>query len=92
MSIDRINRQAYINAYNSNSNKNVGKVTKAKEVDRIEISELGKSLKNYSLDSSTVNTQKIAEIKNRIDGGTYNVDARLTAKSLLNVMKEQNNK
>ncbi len=95
MSIDRINRQAYINAYSSNSSKNVGKVTKAKEVDRIEISELGKSLKNYSLDSAnsaTTNTQKIAEIKNRIDSGTYNVDARLTAKSLLNAMKEQNDK
>lgn len=92
MSIDRINRQAYINAYNSNSSKNVGKVTKAKEVDRIEISELGKSLKNYSLDSTTANTQKIAEIKNRVDSGTYNVDARLTAKSLLNAMKEQNDK
>lgn len=90
MSIDRINRQIYINAYNSNSGKNVEKVTKAKNVDRIEISELGKSLKNYSLDTTNVNTQKVTEIKSRVDSGTYNVDARLTAKSLLNAMKEQN--
>ncbi|MDR3593973.1 flagellar biosynthesis anti-sigma factor FlgM [Clostridium sp.] len=90
MSIDGINRLTYINAYNSNSNKNVDKVTKAKNVDTIEISELGKSLKDYSLDSKTVNAKKIAEIKNNVDSGTYNVDARLTAKSLLNTMKEQN--
>jgi negative regulator of flagellin synthesis FlgM len=88
MSIDRINRPTYINAYNSNSNKAVEKTNKTKDVDRIEISELGKSLKNYSLDGSIDNAKKIADIKNRVDNGTYNVDARLTAKSLLNAMKE----
>lgn len=90
MSIDRINRSAYINAYSSNSNKTVDKVNKSKEVDRIEISELGKSLKNYSLSSDIGNAKKVAEIKNKVDSGTYNVDARLTAKSLLNAMKESN--
>lgn len=88
MSIERINRQSYINAYNSTSNKSVEKVKKAKDVDRIEISELGKSLIDYSLDKNIDNTKKIAEIKNKVDNGTYNVDARLTAKSLLNAMKE----
>lgn len=89
MSIDRINRQTYINAYSSNSNKTVDKLNKAKDVDRIEISDLGKSLKSYSLDNSSIdNVQRVADIKNRIDSGTYNVDARLTAKSILNSMKE----
>ena len=90
MSIDRINRSTYINAYNSNCNKPVDKVNKAKEVDRIEISELGKSLKDYSLSSEIGNAKKVAEIKNKVDSGTYSVDARLTAKSLLNAMKENN--
>lgn len=90
MSIDRISRQQYVNAYNSNRVKSVDKVSKAKEVDRIEISEAGKSLKNYSSDNMIGNTQKIADIKNKIDSGTYNVDARLTAQSLLNAMKESN--
>jgi negative regulator of flagellin synthesis FlgM len=90
MSIDRINRSTYINAYNSNSNKPVDKVKKSKEVDRIEISELGKSLKDYSLSSNVENTKKVADIKNKVDSGTYNVDARLTAKSLLDAMKESN--
>lgn len=90
MSIDGINRNLYINAYNSNmkSNTNINKVNKVQETDRIEISSLGKSLTDYSLDSSIDNSKKIADIKNRIESGTYNVDARLTAKSLLNAMKE----
>ena len=91
MSINRINSQPYINAYNSNSNKSVDKVNKSKDVvDRIEISELGKSLKDYSLSSDIGNVKKVADIKNKVDSGTYNVDARLTAKSLLNAMKESN--
>ncbi|OOM16281.1 flagellar biosynthesis anti-sigma factor FlgM [Clostridium saccharobutylicum] len=88
MSIERVNRQSYINAYNSNSKKTVDKVSKPKEVDRIEISSLGKSLKDYSLDANVDNTKKISEIKSKIDNGTYNVDARLTARSILNAMKE----
>ena len=90
MGINRINRQPYINAYNSNSNKPVDKVNKTKDVDRIEISELGKSLKEYSLSNDIGNAQKVDDIKNKVDSGTYNIDARLTAQSLLNAMKESN--
>lgn len=90
MSIDRISRQQYINAYNSNRNKAIDKVSKAKEIDRIEISEVGKSLKNYSSDNMIGNVKKVADIKSKIDSGTYNVDARLTAQSLLAAIKESN--
>ena len=89
MSIDRISRSTYINAYNSNSSKAIEKTKKTDDVDRIEISELGKSLKGYSLDSNIQNAKKIADIKNKIDSGTYNGDARLTARSLLDAMKER---
>ncbi|EKQ51147.1 MULTISPECIES: flagellar biosynthesis anti-sigma factor FlgM [unclassified Clostridium] len=88
MSIERINRLAYINAYNSNCNKSVEKTSKASNVDTIEISDLGKSLKDYSLSSSLADAKRVVDIKSKVDSGTYNVDARLTAKSLLNVMKE----
>lgn len=88
MSIERINRQSYINAYNSNSNKPIDRVNKSKQVDRIEISPLAKSLTGYSLNNNIDNTKKIAEIKSKVDSGTYNIDARLTARSLLNAMKE----
>jgi negative regulator of flagellin synthesis FlgM len=90
MSIDRISRQQYINAYSSNKSKSVDRISKSKDVDRIEISEAGKSLKNYSSANIVGNTQKVADIKNKIDSGTYNVDARLTAQSLLNAIKESN--
>ncbi len=87
MSIDRINRQSFINAYNTSSNKSVKNVNKTKTFDTIEISSLGKSLKNYSMDSNINSARKVAEIKTQIDSGTYNIDARLTARSILNAMK-----
>lgn len=88
MSINRINRQPFINAYNSNSNKAVKSVDKVKNVDTIEISSLGKSLKDYSSDNNIDNAKKVAEIKSKVDSGTYSVNARLTAQSLLNSIKE----
>lgn len=90
MSINRINRQSYITAYNSNTNKNVDRINKTKDIDRIEISSLGRSLNDYSLDKSIDNTKKVAEIKSKVESGTYSVDARLTARSLLDAMKESN--
>lgn len=87
MSIDRITRQSFINAYNSNSNKTIKNVEKVKNVDTIEISSLGKSLKDYSLDNNIDNAKKVAEIKNKVDSGTYSIDARLTARSILKAMK-----
>ncbi|POO88080.1 flagellar biosynthesis anti-sigma factor FlgM [Clostridium sp. 3-3] len=87
MSINRINRQSFINAYNSNLNKCVKNVTKAKTFDTIEISSLGKSLKDYSSDNNIDNAKKVAEIKNKVDSGTYSIDARLTARSILKAMK-----
>lgn len=90
MSINRINRQSFINAYNSNSNKCVKNVTKSKTFDTIEISSLGKSLKDYSSDNNIDNAKKIAEIKNKVDSGTYSIDARVTARSILNAIKESN--
>lgn len=90
MSIDRINRQSFITAYNTNSKRNIEKVSKTNNTDTIEISSLGKSLKDYSLTSDINNAKKVADIKNRVEAGTYNVDARLTAKSILNYMKGSN--
>lgn len=87
MSIDRVNRQSFINAYNSNSKKNVKNINKTKAFDTIEISSLGKSLKEYSLERDINSTQKVAEIKTRVDSGTYSIDARLTARSIMNAMK-----
>ena len=90
MSINGIGNKIYINMYNSNSNKVTTKTSETKESDRIEISSIGKSLNEYSLNSDIDNVKKIADIKSKVESGTYSVDAKLTAKSLLNTMKEGN--
>jgi len=90
MSITGINNQMYINKYNSNSNKVTTKIAEIKQSDRIEISSIGKSLNEYSLNSDINNAKKVSDIKNKVESSTYNVDAKLTAKSLLNAIKEGN--
>lgn len=87
MSIDKINRQSFITAYNSNSGKTVKSISQSRTCDTIEISSLGRSLKDYSMDNNINSLRKVAEIKSKVESGTYNVDARLTAMSILNSMK-----
>lgn len=89
MNINGINSNNVINLYSKNKNR----VSQTKEVnnvsDRIEISKLGKSLTNYTLEGVNVdNSKKIEELKNQINNGTYNVDAKLTARSILDTIKE----
>jgi len=88
MSINSINRPTYINAYNSNINKVITKVSNTNKSDTIEISSIGKSLNEYYSNSDLDNAKKITDIKSSVESGTYNVDAKLTAQSLLNVIKE----
>lgn len=89
MNINGINSNNVINLYSKNRNR----VSQTKEVksvsDRIEISKLGKSLTNYTLEGVNMdNSKKIQELKNQINNGTYNVDAKLTARSILDTIKE----
>lgn len=91
MSINRISTQPYINAYTSNSNKAVENVSKPKEnSDRIEISSFAKTLQSYTTDNTKTidNSARVAEIKNQIDNGTYSIDAQLTARSMMQAMRE----
>ena len=90
MSINRITSHSFITAYHNNSKRNVEKVNKTQKTDTIEISSLGKSLNGYSGYSDINNAKKVAEIKSRVEAGTYSVDARLTARSILNHMKGNN--
>lgn len=88
MNIKGIGSHNVINLYNKNSNKIVEKEKVVSSKDTIEISKLGKSLNNYAFDDVKVdNTKKIAEIKSKIEKGTYNVDAKLTAQSIIDVIK-----
>lgn len=88
MNIKGIGSHNVINLYNKNNNKIVEKEKVVSSKDTIEISKLGKSLNNYAFDDVNVdNTKKIAEIKSQIEKGTYNVDAKLTAQSIIDVIK-----
>ena len=89
MNINGINSNNVINLYSKNKNR-VSQTKKVNNVsDRIEISKLGKSLTNYTLEGVNVdNSKKIQELKNQIYNGTYNVDAKLTARSILDTIKE----
>lgn len=88
MNIKGIGSVSNINYYSKISLNKTEKVENIKSSDRIEISEAGKTLKNYGVEiSSYDNTNKIIEIKNKLSNGTYNIDAKLTAKSMLDQMK-----
>jgi len=88
MKIDGINSHNIINGYNKNKGTLISKVSEVKTKDTIEISALGKSLTNYSLQDKKIdNTKNIKEIKNKVDNGTYNIDAKLTAQSIIDGIK-----
>ena len=84
MKVEGISSQGIINSYQKNNSRAIDKVQKNNSTDSIEISDIGKSLRNYSLDTVDVNRRaNIEEIRNRISNGTYNIDAKLTAQSIL---------
>jgi len=90
MDVKGIGSHNIINLYNKNNNnsKVVSKEAIKKSSDSI-ISSLGKSLTDFSLEGLNINNaSKIAELKGKVESGTYNVDAKLTAKSMINFIKE----
>ncbi len=87
MSISRIINQAYVNSYNTNKVTQIDKAREVKSTDRIEISSLGKSLKDYSLNGEIDNAKKVAELRMQVQSGTYNINAKLTAESMIKSMK-----
>lgn len=87
MSISRIVNQAYVNSYNSNKVMQIDKAREVKSTDRIEISSLAKRLKGYDCTGEIDNSAKVEALRNSIQNNTYNIDAKLTAESIINVMK-----
>jgi len=90
MDVKGIGSHNIINLYNKNSsNKVSAKEAIKKSSDRIEISSLGKSLTDFSLEGLKINNaSKIADLKSKVEKGTYNVDAKVTANSIINFIKE----
>lgn len=90
MNVKGIGSSNIINLYNKNNNKVINKGKVEKNTDRIEISSIGRSLHDYSLDDINIdNNKKIAEIKSKIASGTYKVDSKLLAQSIIDIIKEK---
>lgn len=85
MKIEGLNPQSMSINYNTYRNSYL-KNTKSAQLkkDVIEISDVGRLMKNYSLDEVNINDDsRIEEIKNKIKNNTYNIDSKLTARSIL---------
>lgn len=89
MNINGVRTQGIANIYASNGAKRIKETNTDIGKDKIEISELGRNLSMYdNVDFNIDNSAKIEELKVKIQNGTYNVDAKLTAQSILNNIKE----
>lgn len=89
MDISRIKSCYILNNYSKNNTSALEKTAKKSSTDTIEISNFAKSISNYATTLDLNNSKKINDIKSRIENSTYNIDARLTAKSILNSIKEK---
>lgn len=89
MNIKGIGSPNVISLYNKNAIKKVDKTGEIQSKDRIEISDLAKTLSEYDTPNVGLdNSAKIQELRNKIQNGTYNVDARLTAESIMKTIDE----
>ena len=75
--------------------KNKSHIEKNKEIqtkkDYIEISQLGKSLSAFgSEEISGASPEKIEKLRMEVAKGTYNVDAKLVAQKMIDIMKGRN--
>lgn len=84
MRIDAYNQVTQI--YNTSNKLKAQKTAKDSKLDKVEISEFGKvyqTAKNAVNEASDIREDKIADIKNRIQSGTYDVSPEAFADKML---------
>lgn len=89
MRIDAYNQVSQV--YQTSNKLKTQKVTKSSSVDKVEISSFGKAYqvaKNAVNEAPDVREGKIADIKARIDNGTYEVSAESFAEKILKGYEE----
>lgn len=90
MKINGITSNIKINLYNKKRKTEVQNKNKAVSKDKIEISQLGKSLSQFSLqDEFILDKEKINSIKEKINNDKYDVNSRDIAKSLLETINRK---
>lgn len=85
MRIDAFNKVSQV--YNTSKTTNVKKTTGSNFSDKLEISQTGKDYrvaKNIVAQTPDVREDKIADIKNRMESGTYDVNMQEVADKLVN--------
>ncbi|MGL6104494.1 flagellar biosynthesis anti-sigma factor FlgM [Romboutsia sp.] len=88
MNIDKVNLSNIQNVYKSK--KIEQNPIKEKRADSVEISDLGKHLNQINSDKENINMDKINELKQRIENGTYQVNSRELAKKIIeNIRREK---
>lgn len=88
MNIKGIGYTNGINYYNKVTSNKIDKLEKKQSYDRIELSEVARTLNGYSLnDVNYDNSKKVSEIKNMIQNGVYKCDSRLIAKEMIATMR-----
>ena len=83
------NSNVVINLYKQNTVKNVNSSNSIKGTDRVELSKAGKEISKYIeeyKDTELVN-EKVAQIKEKINQGTYKVNETDLAKSIIDSIK-----
>lgn len=76
-----------INIYEKN-NKKIEKTKEVEKKDSLEISKIGKNLSSFAVDDKkSISQEKLEKIRNEIANGTYNVDGKLVAQKMIDIMK-----
>lgn len=88
MKIDSIQRNNMINAYTKQRQNYKSEVINKLPKDKVTISEDAKYLNKITTENENIDLDKISEIKNRINQGTYTVDSRKVADKILKSIKE----
>lgn len=88
MKINGVGVNNVIKLYGDSKRNPVKDVSKSSQ-DKLEISDVGRSLSAYSLDDVGCSNSKIENIKASISSGTYKVDSSLIAKKMLDTMKDR---
>ncbi|MCY6483653.1 flagellar biosynthesis anti-sigma factor FlgM [Clostridium aestuarii] len=77
-----------INIYGKNSNRIQKNHKSSVKKDSLEISNVARSLSSLvDNEKNLISKKRLEEIKNQISKGTYNVDSKLIAKKMLDIMK-----
>ena len=84
MKINSIVANNMISVYSKQKQYLKSDITNKVMKDKVEISKDAKYLNNINNDNKDIDLDKINEIKKRIKNGTYKVDSRSIAKSILN--------